>query len=173
MATIHSRLADLILALICAFLCTQIVAVHAAPQCPPNCDIQPGKGIRADFLLGGNLDETLKRFSGKGATELHESDAGSDFGTIDTGHGVRLHYDRTLDTIKQIVITTPDLFTDRGINTYSRYDDVLLEYGAKFDSFNLKEDGYYLRYPQKGIGFDIAKETGVVRAIVVFNPQSE
>jgi hypothetical protein len=134
----------------------------------PRADIHEGLGIRGVFRLGDHVEEALSRFQERYAIRLNPKTYESPGGTIvDTGLGVelRLTYNKK---IRQIIVYDPNLVTRRYIHVYSHQDDVLYSYGNSYD-ISRTRSGYYLRYSNLGIGFDVDDSTLLVRAIIIFH----
>ena len=156
-----------------ALMCLIVATAQAGPSpCPPICDIEPGISSLQVFRLGDDVMSAVAEFKKK--YEFEEAEIGSpdlDKDSFDTGQGVKLYY-KPPGTIDKIVITAPGFTTDQGTGVYARLEDVLLGYGDAYEPFTFEDDdGYYIKYPDLGIGFDIDGTTEIVRAIVVFVPE--
>lgn len=137
--------------------------VDAAIQEP---DIYPGDKIVGVATLGEDITQTIIQFErtyNKAKIKRYTTQQG---GVIETGMGITLVYDNN-NRIQQIITVDPELFTGLYIHVFSHQDDVLRSYGRSFKITAVK-DGYYMAYPQLGIGFDIEKKTKRVRSIIIF-----
>ncbi len=130
--------------------------------------IHPGDRVLEVFRIGDNVDDAMRRFqqsfTQKKSQPVFQSRNGE--GSVVTGAGVKLIYDGQ-KRITQIIVTNPGLFTDRYIHVQSYQDEVLYAYGRDYRTVALKE-GYYIGYPEMGIGFDIDATNQRVRSIVIF-----
>ena len=166
----HSWFLAVSFALACS---TFVIILPVQAFCLPSCDLKPGLGIRDDFLLGNDVEAAVTGFVSKYGIENENFPLDSSENYLDTGHGVRLFYDSENNNINQIVVNTPYLFTDQGINVNSSLEDVLIGYGDEFELSipSPLNNCYLLNYSHQGIGFVFKLETNLVEKIVLFEPE--
>jgi len=132
-------------------------------------DIYPGTGIKGVARHGSDVNQTIRDFERLHRQSKIISRNSQNGGVIETGMGITFAYDRS-NRIQQIITRDPKLFTKRHIHVLYHQEDVLRTYGRGYKIINLK-DGYYIGYPQRGIGFDVEGKTNRVRSIVIFMRQ--
>lgn len=155
------------LVLILLALAIVSTSVEAATRRP--ADILPGHGIRNVAKLGWSVDRTVKKLERKAGGKLKNIKRVKykRGGKVATGLGISLVHN-TNNYVQRIIITDPNLFTNKKNHVYSSLEDILLEYGKSYKSLSIKS-GYMLVYKKRGIAFDFDRKTNRVRAIVLFS----
>ncbi|MEW6277043.1 MAG: hypothetical protein AB1758_00370 [Candidatus Eremiobacterota bacterium] len=160
----------LVVILAVAVLLGLAVAIHSnAPPQPASVPVGPGPedrtivaGLRVDLVTLGMPARAVEKRWGQATMRPTESSLIYRFDSLGVTLGVRD------DKVESILVKNPALRTRGGVGVGSDVDQVIREFGTRYEFEGDPKSAYKLQYWDKGIHFTVEKDN--VASILITQP---